>query len=142
MAKKETSKKTAIKKGKPGREPKAKVEKTVIEEAISEKNEPVEETTIEVVFEEAAPIEKEENEEHADVEVTNNDPVVAAPVEEKKEEVLRETTSLVPEKIETEMQPEEYEAAEPAKKKPENKPKENVIRKLLGYFWNGQEMDY
>jgi hypothetical protein len=40
------------------------------------------------------------------------------------------------------MQPEEYEAAEPVKKKVENKPKPNVIRKIFGYFWNGQEMDY
>ena len=141
MTKKETNKNPAVKKGRPGRKPKAKVEKSVIEE---------------VAVENAIPVETVEDTEQVtvkEVEVINGDPAVIAPVEEKenKEEVLRETTSLVPENIYTEMQPEEYEASEPtknktenkpAKNKTENKPKPNVIKRILGYFWNGQEMDY
>ena len=141
MTKKETNKKPAAKKGRPGRKPKAKVEKPIIED---------------VTVEDTASIETVEDNEQVtvkEVEVINGDPAVIAPVEEKenKEEVLRETTSLVPEKIYTEMQPEEYEASEPtknktenkpAKKKIENKPKQNIIKRILGYFWNGQEMDY
>jgi len=51
-------------------------------------------------------------------------------------------TSLVAEEIINESQPEEYDSAKPAKKKIENNHKPNKIRKILGYFWNGQEMDY
>jgi hypothetical protein len=139
MTKKETNKKPAVKKGKPGRKPKAKVEKSVIEETVSEEakavnnveeptqSEPKEETIIEVEFD-----------------IANGDPSVVIPANKNngKEEVLRETTSLVPEKIYTEMQPEEYEASELSKKKNENKPKPNIIKRIIGYFWNGQEMDY
>jgi hypothetical protein len=49
---------------------------------------------------------------------------------------------LVAEEIVNESQPEEYDSAKPAKKKIENNHKPNKIRKILGYFWNGQEMDY
>ena len=139
MTKKETNKKPVVKKGKPGRKPKAKVEKPIIEETVSE-----EAKAVENVEEPTQSESKEETIIEVALDVVNGDPSVVVPVNENngKEEVLRETTSLVPEKIYTEMQPEEYEASELSKKKNENKPKPNVIRKILGYFWNGQEMDY
>jgi len=141
MTKKETDKKPAVKKGRPGRKPKAKVEKQLIEEVTVENTTPVE------------TVEETEQVTVKEIEVINGDPAVVSLVEENdnKEKVLRETTSLVPEKIYTEMQPEEYEASEPTKKKVENeptkkkienKPKQNIIKRVLGYFWNGQEMDY
>jgi hypothetical protein len=132
MTKKETNKKPAAKKGRPGRKPKAKVEKQLIEEVTVENTTPVE------------TVEETEQVTVKEIEVINGDPAVVSPVEENdnKEKVLRETTSLVPEKIYTEIQPEEYEASEPTKKKIENKPKQNIIKRVLGYFWNGQEMDY
>jgi hypothetical protein len=132
MAKKETTKK-----GKPGRKPKAKIEKPVIEETVLEEPAPIEEPEPEPI-----PVEEPIQPEPAVLDVVNGDPAVVAPAEENKEENPFEVSSLVAEEIVTEVQPEEYEAAEPVKKKVENKPKPNVIRKILGYFWNGQEMDY
>ena len=132
MAKKETTKK-----GKPGRKPRAKIEKPVIKETVFEEAAPIEEPTPE-----PTPVEEPTQPEPVVLDVVNGDPAVVAPVEEKKEENPFEVSSLVAEEIVTEMRPEEYEAAESVKKKPENNQKPSVIRKILGYFWNGQEMDY
>ena len=106
--------------------------------------------------------EKEEVLEVPTVQIVNGDPAVLEPVG-KSEYISTETvvveevkpavkkneednphgfTSLVAEEIVNESQPEEYDSAKPAKKKIENNHKPNKIRKILGYFWNGQEMDY
>jgi len=90
----------------------------------STKKKVVEEAPIEVQqFEEAAPVEvteeaEPENVEVTQVEVMNGDPTVVVPTEEAETPVEEET-------------PQE-----------EIKPKTNVFKRMFGYIWNGQEMDY
>ena len=90
----------------------------------STKKKVVEETPIEVQqFEEAAPVEvteeaEPENVEVTQVEVMNGDPTVVVPTEEVEIPVEEEA-------------PQE-----------EIKPKTNVFKRMFGYIWNGQEMDY
>lgn len=100
--------------------------------------------------------------EEPELEIMNGDPAVVTPIEnkeementsfhsfgpnkpimgKKKEENPHETTSIVPETIINEAQPEESDNVKPAKVKV-NKPKINKVRKIINYIWNGQEMDY
>ena len=72
----------------------------------------------------------------------NGDPAVVTPVEEGDAAPIEEAEPI--EEIKPE-EPVEEEPALEAKKvvhHNENKPKRNVISRILGYFWNGQEMDY
>lgn len=162
MAKKETTKKTTVKK--------AAVKKAAVKKARTKKEvesiaENIDSKEIEVnpeVMEELNKVSEPKvdlAEQDPPLEVINGDPSVLGEVEEDiKEEYIvnpqitvvetetkpenpHEITSKVAEKIETEMQPEEYEAAKPAKPKNENKPKLSHVRRILGYFWNGMEMD-
>ena len=77
----------------------------------------------------------------SEVEVMNGDPSVVAPVEEaapvEEEPVTDDLTPGEPlEEIDNKAQEE--------KKEPqvETKPKKNVFKRIFGYIWNGQEMDY
>ncbi len=126
--------------------------KDIVEKVIE--NEPVvEEAKLEV---QETPQEVEEQDTQQDVveqepviEEVKPEPVVEevkleSIVEEKKgsnEENEINITSKVPETIVTEMQPEEYENAKYVKQRI-NKPKRNTIKRIFGYFWNGQEIDY
>lgn len=126
--------------------------KDIVEKVIE--NEPVvEETKLEV---QEAPQVVEEQDVQQDVvehepviEEVKPEPVIEevkleSIVEEKKgsnEETDINITSKIPETIVTEMQPEEYENAKYVKQRI-NKPKRNAIRRIFGYFWNGQEIDY
>lgn len=126
MVKKETKNKPVAKKTKATTKAKAKVEK--LEEIAT------------------APIEEIKEEQQVELEVMNGDPSVATPVENKVEDKNNENPhdvlSIVPETIVTETQPEESEAAKPAKPKNENKSKLSHVKKIFGYFWNGIEIDY
>jgi hypothetical protein len=61
----------------------------------------------------------------------NGDPTVVVPTEEVEIPVEEET-------------PEEEKAAPIEKEAPQEeiKPKNNVFKRIFGYIWNGQEMDY
>lgn len=114
MAKKETTKKNTTEKKATKKARTVKTVKPTEKNVVLEKNEEVLEVTA----------------------------VQAINTEQTTEEPNNEITSLVPEEIVTETQPEEYESAKPAKKKEENNQRPSKIRKILGYFWNGQEFDY
>jgi hypothetical protein len=128
MAKKETTKKdTATKKV--AKKSTTKAEKAVKPARAKKAKEEVKEEVLEIPT----------------VQVINGDPAVLGPVgepENDEKENPYEVTSLVAEEIVNESQPEEYDSAKPAKKKEENNHKPSKIRKILGYFWNGQEFDY
>lgn len=98
----------------------------------STKKKVVEEAPIEVQqFEEAALVEVTEEAEPENVEVMNGDPTVVVPTEEAETPVEEEA-------------PEEEEAAPVEEETPQEeiKPKTNVFKRMFGYIWNGQEMDY
>ena len=137
MAKKETTKKNTATK-KVAKKSTTKTEKAVKPARAKKVKEEVKEEVLEIPT----------------VQVVNGDPAVLGPVGESEsistdepnkrveKENLHEYTSLVAEEIVTEMQPEEYEAAKPAKIKEVNNHKPSKLRKIFGYFWNGQQMDY
>ena len=75
------------------------------------------------------------------LEIMNGDPAVVAPVEEEAPVEVEEAAPV-----------EEIKAEEPAEEEPtpeakktvhhtENKPKRNIVSRVFGYLWNGQEMD-
>lgn len=149
MAKKETTKKNTTEK-KVTKKATTKAAKTTKKnEVVEEKQEVLEVPTVQVVNGDPAVLEPVGQSEYTSTEV---EPVVeeAKPVEKEikpakkkdEEENPHEFTSLVAEEIVNEPQPEEYDSAKPAKKKAENNHKPSKIRKILGYFWNGQEFDY
>jgi hypothetical protein len=169
MAKKTNSKKVTTKKVKPA---KVKEEKPVVEkmDLVEQNPEPSQELLEEILETAGETVEYKEPEYEPtaeDVEkaidVMNGDPAVITPAEEKveavennsfhsfgpkkpiankkKEENPHEITSIVPETIINEAQPEESDNVKPAKVK-ENKPKINKVRRVINYFWNGQEMDF
>lgn len=127
MAKKETTKKSTKKS-----ESKPKVTVNELEAAV----------------EQAAPIE-----EVTPLEVVNGDPAVVAPVEDaapvvndvpySENPVTGELTPAEPLR-EKQEEPLDAEPAQEESQKPEEeiKPKKNVFKKMFGYIWNGQEMDY
>lgn len=155
MAKKETTKKNTTKKV----TKKATAAKTVKNEV---KEEVIEIPTVQVVNGDPAVLEPIGQAEYASTETEPDGPysidpvteelVPAEPLREKQEEIKpakkkedenpHEFTSLVAEEIVNESQPEEYDAAKPAKKKIENNHKPSKVKRIFGYFWNGQEMDY
>ena len=118
MAKKETTKKKTTKKDVKKLEEQAPIEVQEFEEAAA--LEVVEETKVEP-----------ENIAPAEVEVMNGDPAVVTPVEEAE--------PLVEEQEKIEEESVEEETPEPQE---EIKPKKNVFKRMFGYIWNGQEMDY
>ena len=78
-----------------------------------------------------SPVVEETVEAEPEVEMMNGDPAVVIPTEEV------ETFEDEPAEAEPEAQEEEAPA-------PQEKitPKKNVIKRMFGYIWNGQEMDY
>jgi hypothetical protein len=78
-----------------------------------------------------SPVVEETVEAEPEVEVMNGDPAVVIPTEEV-------------ETFEGEPADEEPEAQEEEAPAPQEKitPKKNVIKRMFGYIWNGQEMDY
>ena len=78
-----------------------------------------------------SPVVEETVEAEPEVEVMNGDPAVVIPTEEV-------------ETFEDEPADEEPEAQEEEAPAPQEKitPKKNVIKRMFGYIWNGQEMDY
>ena len=104
----------------------------------------VEETPIEVQeFEEAASLEVvEATAEEPEVEVVNGDPAVIAPVEEPEPEApaIEEPTTEEP-VIVNESDIETVQPVE-AKVEEKNNRKDNMFKRMFGYIWNGQEMDY
>lgn len=120
MAKKETTKKTT-----------KKAAKKLEEQAPIEVQEFEEAAALEVVEpqEEAAP---------AEVEVMNGDPAVVTPVEEPAAPMAVDEPELEDEELPEAAEPEE-EAPAP---KEQIKPKKSVFKRMFGYIWNGQEMDY
>ena len=98
-------------------------------------------------FEEAAALEVVEEPEDmgpAEIEVMNGDPAVVTPVEEPAPPMAVDE----PESDDEEL-PEEWgesDAAEPEEEAPapkeQIKPKKSVFKRMFGYIWNGQEMDY
>ena len=98
-------------------------------------------------FEEAAALEVGEEPEDmgpAEIEVMNGDPAVVTPVEEPAPPMAVDE----PESDDEEL-PEEWgesDAAEPEEEAPapkeQIKPKKSVFKRMFGYIWNGQEMDY
>ena len=46
------------------------------------------------------------------------------------------------EKNTEEVQLEEWDSVKPARQKVENKPRSSSFKKIVDYFWNGQEMDF
>ena len=92
------------------------------------------------------------------LDIMNGDPAVVAPVEEEapvekeipQDEQTPEEEEAAP--IEEAAPVDEIKSEEPAEEEPvpnarkivhhtENKPKKNIISRLFGYLWNGQEMD-
>lgn len=92
------------------------------------------------------------------LDIMNGDPAVVAPVEEEvpveteipQDEQAPEEEEAAP--IEEAAPVEEIKPEEPAEEEPipnakkivhhtENKPKKNIISRVFGYLWNGQEMD-
>ena len=131
MAKKETTKKNTTTK---------KVTKKATAKK-TEKEEVLEVPTVQIVNGDPAVLEPVDKSEYISTETAVVKEVKPA-VKKNEEDNPHEFTSLVAEEIVNESQPEEYDSAKPAKKKIENNHKPNKIRKILGYFWNGQEMDY
>ena len=140
MAKKETTKKTTKKAAKKLEE-QAPIEVQEFEEAAAlEVVEPQEEVVplttldeeIEGVDEAKLNEMRREYGVKEEVEVMNGDPAVVTPVEEPE--------PLVEESVTEEVIPTE-EVDEPAPKE-QIKPKKSVFKRMFGYIWNGQEMDY
>ena len=92
------------------------------------------------------------------LDIMNGDPAVVAPVEEAapvEEEIPQDEQASEEEEaapIEEAAPVEEIKSEEPAEEEPvpnarkivhhtENKPKRNVVSRVFGYLWNGQEMD-
>lgn len=136
MAKKEATKKTTKKAAKKLEE-QAPIEVQEFEEAAA--LEVVEETKVEP--EDMGP---------AEVEVMNGDPAVVTPVEEPAPPMAVDEPESEDEEL-----PEDWgepDAAEPVEVEPVKeeapapqekiKPKNSVFRRMFGYIWNGQEMDY
>ena len=139
MAKKETAKKAAPKKKK----------------ATAKEEEPV-------VITQSEPVPTVEDAEKAlenALDIMNGDPAVVAPVEEAapvEEEIPQDEQASEEEEaapIEEAAPVEEIKSEEPAEEEPvpnarkivhhtENKPKRNIVSRVFGYLWNGQEMDY
>lgn len=136
MTKKETTKKAATKK------------KT----AIKKKEEPVV-----ITQSEPEPVPTVEDAEKA-LDIMNGDPAVVVPVEEEtpvEEEIPQDEQAPEEEEaapIEETAPVEEIKPEEPAEEEPipnarkivhhtENKPKKNIVSRIFGYLWNGQEMD-
>ena len=162
MAKKETTKKNTTEKKVTKKATTKAAKTTKKKEVVEEKQEVLEVPTVQVVNGDPAVLEPVGQAEFISTEEPEGpysiDPVTeelkpAEPLREKQkvikpakkkdeEENPHEFTSLVAEEIVNEPQPEEYDSAKPAKKKAENNHKPNKIRKILGYFWNGQEFDY
>ena len=148
MAKKETTKKKTTKKTVKKLEEQAPIEVQEFEEAAS--LEVVEETKVEpedmgsaevrqeildkIKFDDAVleNLEKEDEKAIEGFETMNGDPAVVTPVEEPE--------PLVEEPVTEEVTPTE-EVYEPVPEE-EIKPKKNVFKRMFGYIWNGQEMDY
>jgi hypothetical protein len=146
MAKKETTKKTTKKTAKKLEE-QAPIEVQEFEEAAA--LEIVEETKVEpedigpaevrqeildkIKFDDAVleNLEKEDEKAIEGFETMNGDPAVVTPVEE--------TEPLVEEQEKIEEESVEEETPAPQEK---IKPKNSVFRRMFGYIWNGQEMDY
>ena len=131
MAKKETTKKNTTTK---------KVTKKATAKK-TEKEEVLEVPTVQIVNGDPAVLEPVGKSEYISTESPVVEEVKPA-VKKREEDNPHEVTSLVAEEIINESQPEEYDSAKPAKKKIENNQKPSKIRKILGYFWNGQEFDY
>jgi hypothetical protein len=134
MAKKETTKKITKKVEK---KTKVNTKPEITQEELEEPVVPVV-TNLDGTTEPAEPLRAKQEPE---VEVMNGDPSVVAPVEEaapiEEEPVTDDLTPGEPlEEIDNKTQEE--------KKEPQvgTKPKKNVIKRLFGYIWNGQEMDY
>ena len=126
MAKKETTKKTT-KKAARKLEEQAPIEVQEFEEAAA----------LEVVEpqEEAAP---------AEVEVMNGDPAVVTPVEEPAAPMGVDEPESEDEELPDAAEPVEVEPVKEETPAPQEKikPKNSVFRRMFGYIWNGQEMDY
>jgi len=118
MTKKETTKKIATKKVKA--EKKSKVEKI---EMIAES--PIEEPTPE-------PVPIEEPDQPVQIEVMNGDPAVLT------DPVTENGTVAEPLRARQE-EPESVEETAPVE---EINPQKSIFRRMFGYIWNGQEMDY
>lgn len=149
MAKKTNNKKTATN----------KVKKATIKKETILQDPPIDLEVLEEALKETIV------DEPTEVEVVNGDPTVVAPVENKEETMENnsfhsfgpkkviigknvkdqnphETTSLVPENNTEEPQVEEWDSVKPAREKVETKPRRSSFKKIVDYFWNGQEMDY
>ena len=134
MAKKETTKKkTTTKKTSKKVEEQAPIEVQEFEEAASlEVVEPQEEVAPLTTLDEEEEIEgvdetklnemRREYEVKEEVEVMNGDPAVVTPVEEAEPEPTPQVVEPISEK--------------------EAKARGGVFKRMFGYIWNGQEMDY
>ena len=122
MAKKETTKKTVAKKAKTERKPKTKVEEI---EKVAEA------PAIEVISE-PEPI-PTENQVEEMIEVMNGDPAVLT------DPVTESGTVAEPLRAKQEEEQESVEESAPVE---EIKPQKSIFRRMFGYIWNGQEMDY
>ena len=144
MAKKETTKKkTTTKKAVKKLEEQAPIEVQEFEEAAAlEVVEPQEEAAPaevrqeildKIKFDDAVleNLKKEDEKVIEGFETMNGDPAVVTPVEEAE--------PLVEEQEKIEEEPVEEETPAPQEK---IKPKNSVFKRMFGYIWNGQEMDY
>ena len=144
MAKKETTKKkTTAKKATKKLEEQAPIEVQEFEEAAAlEVVEPQEEAAPaevrqeildKIKFDDAVleNLKKEDEKAIEGFETMNGDPAVVTPVEEAE--------PLVEEQEKIEEESVEDETPAPQEK---IKPKNSVFRRMFGYIWNGQEMDY
>ena len=132
MAKKETTKKKATtKKATKKLEEQAPIEVQEFEEAAA--LEVVEETKVEP--EDMGP---------AEVEVINGDPAVVIPVEEPAAPMAVDEPESEDEELPDAAEPVEVEPVKEETPAPQEKikPKNSVFRRMFGYIWNGQEMDY
>ena len=101
-----------------------------------------------------SPVVEETVEEEPEVEVMNGDPAVVIPTEEVEtfedepadEEPMVDDGPFMEDPVTGDLTP-----AEPLREKQEEEapaveekitPKKNVIKRMFGYIWNGQEMDY
>lgn len=130
MAKKETTKNA-------GKKPSTR-KKT------AKKEEPI---VNEQVFEEAAPAEEVAPVSEEKLEVINGDPaVLVEPVIDEpavdESETAEESASIEENKPEPSVDEDPSPLAKKVVHHIENKPKRNIIRRVVDYLWNGQEMDY
>lgn len=109
----------------------------------STKKKIVEEAPIEVQeFEEAAALEvteeaEPENVDVTEIEVMNGDPAVVIPTEE-----VEAQEEEAPAEEEAAPEVDEPAPVEEAALREEIKPKKDGFRRTFGFIWNGQEMDY